>query len=283
MYNLNLLLAAFIIPLKSERKECIVFNNGMKKNYLIPLLLILILSSCNKLPKTSSISSTASIISSQENSEDINGSSSNKSSSSNIKTSSSSEVDSSSSSSSSSEEKEQVILPIGNKKLDGPVNNPIDITEWVSYEVDNAMPEGFRHIYGNNWSSASFYRENGNNFAIKFDQLYKGIQSPKLTPFKKIEVRLYINPVNNNSQKAASQKDEVFHIYGYDDEENLITTDYIEQGAITKQKEKTELKFYLRNINLTYFEIRMSAFPYKGSKCYNFGISKISIKGWNYD
>lgn len=269
----------------------------MKRNhYLIPLLAILLLSSCNSLSNTSSIISSSPKISSSESNKEISSSSSNgdiestsssdkssstSSSSSSKKDDSSSSINSSSSSPSST--KEEVILPIGNQKLDGPINEAVDITNWVNYEVNSEMPDGFRHIYGNNWANASFYQENGNGYAIKFDQLYKGIQSPKLTPFKKIEVRLYINPVNNNSQNAKSQKDEVLHIYGYDSKENLITTDYIEQGTITKQKEKTELKFYLRNIDIAYFEIRMSAFPYKGSQCYNFGISKISIKGWNYD
>lgn len=269
----------------------------MKRNqYLIPLLAILLLSSCNRLSSTSSNFSTASKISSSESNKEIssspsngdtnstsssNKSSSTSSSSSSKKDDSSSSINSSNSSPSSS--KVEVTLPIGNQKLDGPTNEAVDITNWINYEVNSDMPEGFRHIYGNNWADASFYQENGNGYAIRFDQLYKGIQSPKLTPFKKIEVRLYINPVNNNSQNAKSQKNEVLHIYGYDNEENLITTDYIEQGSITKQKEKTELKFYLRNIDITYFEIRMSAFPYKGSQCYNFGISKISIKGWNYD
>ncbi len=145
------------------------------------------------------------------------------------------------------------------------------------------MPLDFRHIYGNNFTNANFYSNNGNGYAIKFDQLYKGIQSPLLTPFKKIEVRLTINPVTNNSQKSTSQKDDVLHIYGYNNNREVVETNYVTQGSITAQKENSELKFYLKNIEITYFEVRLNAFPYKGSQCYNFGISKISIKGWPYD
>ncbi len=276
----------------------------MKKiNYLLALLIILSISSCtNTNIKTSiftfssqfststgevSSSSTTSNEPSSSNSSTKENSTSSSESSFSSSSSSSAPSSSSSSSASSSESKKEdesdVILPIGNKKLDGPTNEEVNIEEWVNYEVDNEIPTGFRHIYGNNFSSPSFYRENGNNYAIKFDQLYKGIQSPKLTPFKKIEVRLLINPITNNSQSAKSQKNEVLHIYGYDKEEALISTSYIEQGTITKQKENSEIKFYLKNIDISYFEIRLNAFPYKGSQCYNFGINKISIKGWPYD
>ncbi len=43
-----------------------------------------------------------------------------------------------------------------------------------------------------------------------------------------------------------------------------------------------EIKFYISNLEMAYFEIRLNAFPYKGSQCYNFGVSQISIKGWPY-
>ena len=97
-----------------------------------------------------------------------------------------------------------------------------------------------------------------------------------------MEVRLSISKVANNSQKK-DVDEPIFHIYGYDITGQMIHTQYIEQGAITAQSEGKEVKFYLLNEDVCYFELRLNAFPYKGNQCYNFGVDEISIKGWQYE
>ena len=52
----------------------------------------------------------------------------------------------------------------------------------------------------------------------------------------------------------------IFHIYGNNPKGKHISTDYFEQGAINKQK-RNYVRFYLRNIDTSYFEIRLNANP----------------------
>ena len=173
----------------------------------------------------------------------------------------------------------------GNKTVSGPSNvkNPINITEWVNFDFYNSIPEYWSYIQGNNKvnNHGDFYAESAGG-GFKFSQLYYGLQTPLLTPFIKTEVRLSISKVANNSQKKDIDEP-IFHIYGYDITGHVIHTQYIEQGSITAQSEGKEIKFYIKNENVVYFELRLNAFPYKGSQCYNFGVDEISIKGWQYE
>ena len=178
-------------------------------------------------------------------------------------------------------------LPIGNgnKTVSGPenVNNPIDVTNWVNFDFYNSIPDYWSYIQGNNKvnSRGDFYAESAGG-GFKFSQLYYGLQTPLLNTWKKFEVRLSISKVANNSQKK-DVDEPIFHIYGYDITGKMIHTQYIEQGTITAQSEGKEIKFYLSNEDVCYFELRLNAFPYKGNQCYNFGVDEISIKGWQYE
>lgn len=177
-------------------------------------------------------------------------------------------------------------LPIGdgNKTVTGPTNskNPIDIAEWQNFDFFNSKPEYWSYIQGNNKvNNGSYYAESAGG-GYKFSQLYYGLQTPVLTQWVKTEVRLTISKVANNSQKK-DVDEPIFHIYGYDLSGKMIHTQYLEQGSITAQSEGKEVKFYIKNENVSYFELRLNAFPYKGSQCYNFGVSQISIKGWQYE
>ena len=173
----------------------------------------------------------------------------------------------------------------GNKTVSGPenVNNPIDVTNWVNFDFYNSIPDYWSYIQGNNKvnSRGDFYADSAGG-GFKFSQLYYGLQTPLLNTWKKFEVRLSISKVANNSQKK-DVDEPIFHIYGYDITGKMIHTQYIEQGTITAQSEGKEIKFYLSNEDVCYFELRLNAFPYKGNQCYNFGVDEISIKGWQYE
>lgn len=177
------------------------------------------------------------------------------------------------------------MLPIGNRTVTGPdnYNNPDDITEWKEYDFYNSMPNNWAYIQGNNKvnSKTNFYAESAGG-GFKFAQLYYGLQTPLINGWEKIEIRLEISCVNNNSQKK-DDDEPIFHVYGYDINGQYISLDYIEQGAITTQTAGNYVRIYVRNINIRYLEFRLNAFPYKGQQCYNFGVSKISLKGWPYN
>ncbi len=174
-------------------------------------------------------------------------------------------------------------LPIGNKSLSGPNNTmPVDITNWVNYDFFSSLPEHWSFIMGNNKkdTSSDFYAESAGG-GFKFSRVYYGLQSPLLNSWLKTEVRLTVSQVFNNSQSANEHKNKpIFHIYSYDsDGYYLGMQTYEQQSSFANTK---EIKFYIANPDMAYFEIRLNAHPCKSSQCYNFGVSQISIKGWDY-
>lgn len=175
------------------------------------------------------------------------------------------------------------MLPIGNRTVTGPSNlTPIDINEWVNFDITSSLPNYWSYIMGNNkrTTGGDFYAiSSGGGF--KFSQLYYGLQSPLINSWLKTEVRLTISQVNNNSENVSKHKDKpIFHVYMYDITGQYIAMETVEQ--MSNFASRREISFYLRNTNMAYFEIRLNAQPYKSSQCYNFGVSQISIKGWNY-
>lgn len=54
----------------------------------------------------------------------------------------------------------------------------------------------------------------------------------------KIEVRLNISQINNAGDDGVKDDQPIFHIYGYNPKGKYISTDYLEQGSINKQKWK---------------------------------------------
>ena len=174
-------------------------------------------------------------------------------------------------------------LPIGNKSVSGPNNRtPIDITEWTTHDFSSSLAPDWSYIMGNNkrTTGGDFYATaSGGGF--KFSQLYYGLQSPLLNSWLKTEVRLTISQFNNNSANQNQFEGKpIFHIYSYDKNGNYIAMQTFNQ--VNKFSDLKEIQFYIANPDMAYFEIRLNAFPYKGSQCYNFGISQIKIKGWPY-
>lgn len=174
-------------------------------------------------------------------------------------------------------------LLIGNTTVSGPTNTtPVDINDWVYYDFSSSLPSYWSFITGNNKKTTSndFYAPSSGG-GFKFSQLYYGLQSPLLNSWLKTEVRLKVSQVNNNSQPQNKYEGKpIFHIYSYDE-----TGHYIGMQTYNKQNkfaDITTISFYIVNPDMAYFEIRLNAFPYKGSQCYNFGISQISLNGWPY-
>lgn len=174
-------------------------------------------------------------------------------------------------------------LPIGNKTVSGPNNaTPVDITNWINYDFSSTLPPYWSFIMGNNKKSTSsdFYAESSGG-GFKFSKTYYGLQSPLLNSWLKTEVRLTISQVNGNSASQSQYEGKpIFHIYSYDHSGHYLGMQTYEQQ--NKFADIKEIKFYIANPEMAYFEIRLNAFPYKGSQCYNFGVSQISIKGWPY-
>ena len=285
----------------------------MKKISLLFAVILLLCSSCNQIPahleSENSLSESTSITSeSINNSEPISESESLIESESVIESMSSAESESESESEKESEtpkesesEKESTsassnndsipasgqTLPIGNgnKTVTGPNNlsRPDNIGNWINYDLSESLPAYFSYIQGNNKlkNCNDFYALSAGG-GFKYAQLYYGLQTPVFTPYKKVEVRLRISAVKNNSQKK-DEGEPIMHIYGYNSSGKYIYQSFIEQGAIDGKSVGKEVKFYIRDMNVYYFELRLNAFPYKSSQCYNFGVDQISLKGWDYE
>lgn len=174
-------------------------------------------------------------------------------------------------------------LPIGNTTVSGPNNaTAVDITNWVNYDLSTSLPDYWSFIMGNNKKEncTDFYAESSGG-GFKFSHIYYGLQTPLLNSWLKTEVRLTVSQVHGNSdnQKQYDNKP-IFHIYSYDKTGHYIGMQTYDQQS--KFSDIKEIKFYIANPKMAYFEIRLNACPYKSAQCYNFGISQISIKGWPY-
>ena len=260
----------------------------MKKTPFIFALISLSLLSCaNRSPISSSLESAYSsvassiAISSETQSSPSTPSSSETPSSSSKDVISSSTSSSLESSSSSSIWTDEEMLPCGNRKLPAPENktSPIDITNFVKFDMESTLPDYWSYIYGNNITNPSFYATSHGG-GVKMDQAHKGLQSPFFNSWNKIEVRLSISSVNNNKAKPDKGKP-IMWVYGYNQDSQLIEQGEIQEGSINANTQ--EVRFYIRNSNVAYFEIRLNAFPYKGNQSYNFGIDEVSLKGWPYE
>lgn len=260
----------------------------MKKIYL--LIIALLLTSCTP-NNINPPSENESITESETISESYTESEENESESESEIQSEESESESESELENESESEEDIIpasgqtLPIGNKTVSGPenVNNPIDVSNWINFDLYDSLPEHWSYIMGNNKvnSRGDFYSSTAGG-GFKFSSLYYGLQTPLINSWVKLEIRLRISVVKNNSQKK-DDDEPIFHIYGYNSKGKYIQLDYLNQGSITANSEGQEIKLYIRNIDISYLEFRLNAFPYKGQQCYNFGVDQISIKGWQWE
>lgn len=178
------------------------------------------------------------------------------------------------------------VLPIGNgnRTVTGPkLVTPIDISDYTVFEFNNKLPSQYwSYIQGNNKvnSQGDYYQ---NDFSFKFSHLYYGLQTPLLTSWKKIEIRIHISQVNNCKDDGVKEDEPIFKIFGYDINGQWIETAQIDQGSITTKTVGNYARTYILNENICYLEIRLNANPCKSSQHYNIGVNKITLKGFQYN
>lgn len=173
-------------------------------------------------------------------------------------------------------------LPIGNTSVSGPKNlaNPVDITDYTEFDLKSYLPDNFSYIQGNNKINhcSDFYAESSGG-GFKFSHLYYGFQTSLFNSWNKIEVRLTISQVHNSSKQANKNKPPFMHVYGYNKKGEFVHQTNIEQGKLTANTK--EIKFYIENQpDVQYLEFRLNEYPFKGSQCYNFGVSQLMLRGW---
>lgn len=254
--------------------------------------------------ENSSISSPTSSEDSSSASSSISSPSSSESLSSS-ENSSSNETSSNSSSSSSSIpqeipwEQDRHLLDCGYYQMDLPKNyqSPInlkttleaDSSSWSNNDLKDSLPYGFRYIYRNacddgpknHKTSADFYSSNNKApGGLKIANTGVGFQSPMFNHTgEKLEIRIGLSQINNCNDKKEEGKD-TFHIYFFNKEGEYLFKYVVEEKTISTSTK--EIKFYwTQNAkDIAYFEFRCNAKPYKGSQCYNVGISYCNFKSW---
>lgn len=240
----------------------------------------------------SSISSEESILSSQESS---------------ISSSSSSSSSQSSSSNIDNIPEVSGNNPDGSKRIGVPsnYNDPFDYSgqyytfDTSEYSYSSAIGGGFSLIYGNSKydrPGPKKYEYNEDNPDVNglkmdyFDKHYNGksqvgIQSPCLVSNKKIEFRFKVS-ANHGTQGKNPKKDKpLFTIYSFSRAAELIKTDtYFGDNYCSTILNNGEVKIYITPAdNVSYFEFRLNQAPYKNNQEFNFNISKLTIRQWEYE
>lgn len=234
----------------------------------------------------SSYDSISSLSSVEEISTNVSSNVSSVSSYSNSSSFSSSKVSTSSSYkpqvSSSSNNKVETYNPDGTVKLPIPTYS-INSTWGQSgkfYEIDNSFPEGFSCIYGKQIVNNPDYYANTGNWKITYPNTgtRMGFQSPLFEEDLKLEVWFTINEIHRNND-TLDKTNPWIRIYGYSKDGRLVRTKDIESPTNFNER---DYHYAFNGEGINYFELRFMSQPHEGTKCYNFGISKIGVKSFPY-
>lgn len=197
--------------------------------------------------------------------------------------------------------------PDGSKRIDVPsnYNDPFDYSgdyytfDTSEYSYSSPIKGGFSLIYGNSKydkPSASKYEYNEDNPDINglkmdyFDKYYNGksqvgIQSPCLVSNKKIEFRFKVSASHGTQRKNPKKDKPLFTIYSFSKAAELIKTDtYFGDKYCSAILNNGEVKIYITPAdNVSYFEFRLNQSPYKNNQEFNFNISKLTIRQWEFE
>lgn len=291
---LSLLLASCNQELSSSRSK--LTSSGLSSNDSS-----LLNTSTSEIESTeSSVSSSQSSISSEESiSSSEQSSTSSSSSSSSSQSSSNSNIDNIPEVSGNN--------PDGSKRIAVPFNynDPFNYSgqyytfDTSEYSYSSPIKGGFSLIYGNSKfdrpgpKKYEYNEDNPDANGLKmdyFDKYYNGksqvgIQSPCLVSNKKIEFRFKVS-ANHGTQGKNPKKDKpLFTIYSFSKAAELIKTDtYFGDKYCSTILNNGEVKIYITPAdNVSYFEFRLNQAPYKNNQEFNFNISKLTIRQWEFE
>lgn len=156
-----------------------------------------------------------------------------------------------------------------------------------SFSFYDSMPNNFRAIYGNNFNTGSslFYStSSGGGYMVKMggpDDPCRGIQTAMFESDLKLEIRVNIGQMNNNSKGNKVDKDlPVMVIYAFDENGKYLRKAEVEE--ITKNNENGTIKRYIDGTDVAYLEIRSLQCAYKSSQGYNYAILGLDLIAWPY-
>ena len=181
----------------------------------------------------------------------------------------------------------------GSDKLPIPCNknNKLEIGNdnktMTSFSFYDSLPNNFRAIYGNifNTGASLFYStSSGGGYMVKMggpDDPCRGIQTAMFESNLKLEIRVNIGQMNNNSKGNNVDKDlPVMVIYAFDENGKYLRKAEVEE--ITKNNENGTIKRYIDGTDVAYLEIRSLQCAYKSSQGYNYAILGLDLIAWPY-
>ena len=169
-----------------------------------------------------------------------------------------------------------------------------DASSWSNNDLYDELPTYYRFIYGNSYddgpsgerATPKFYSYDPSKTkqypgGLKFDQKTKGFQSQLFYHSgAKLEFHIGISQVNDASDKPEEGKD-FLNIYFFNKYGTNLGKYRVEAETITTKT--TDLHFYITEDytkDIAYFEVRQISITYKGSQCYNVGVSYCNYKSW---
>lgn len=196
--------------------------------------------------------------------------------------------------------------PDGSKRIPVPsnYNDPFDYSgDYYTFDTSkyssSPIEGGFSLIYGNSKYDVpgpKKYEYNEDNPDVNglkmdyFDKYYNGksqigIQSPCLVSNKKIEFRFKVSASHGTQGKNPKKDKPLFTVYSFSKAAELIKTDtYFGDNYCSTILNNGEVKIYITpSDNVSYFEFRLNQAPYKNNQEFNFNISKLTIRLWEYE
>lgn len=175
------------------------------------------------------------------------------------------------------------------KNSASPINLVTDneTSSWNNNSIKTSSELGnFRYIYKNacddgetnHKTSVKFYSNDLGG--VKLTERGCGIGSPMFSHTgNKLEIRFKVSQVSNASPDT--QNDEkCAGVYFFNSSEQLIGQAYIPNSQLNEKNKTPTIYWTDRASEVAYFEFRLKAMPHKGSQSYNLGISEVNFKSW---
>ncbi len=174
-----------------------------------------------------------------------------------------------------------------------PTNEPLSLDSKTTFafsdEYGPLYPDGWTFYHGDSknpngglWQNPTKIEFSG----IDFDDKNMFLVSPNIKSYKKVEIDFYIWFNHHTSDKYKATKNEpTFKVKAFDNESNLLSTtdvNYV-RSNVPSTKTTYNNNFYIREPNMSYFIIKFNNFIDNGNSGYSPVITKITLKGWDYD
>lgn len=183
--------------------------------------------------------------------------------------------------------------PVENEEY-RPENLDISLDNWVNYEFHNGhipdYPTGWNFYYGDSLNPNGALWENPNKkvdySGIDFKDKNMFLVSPNFESYPRIEVRFEFWFNSHTSDKYKATKNEpTFKVKEFDEKSTLLNADEINfvRSDVPNNNTAYTKTLYIRQQKMSYFILKFNNFIDNGNSSYTPVLTKISLKGWQYE